>query len=72
MTELIKNNWFKLSKFLATNMTKFLALEIVTSGCVYLFVYADPAGASMIIAIGGGLKGWQNTQKPKTDNTSQL
>ena len=65
MSELIKSNWSKFNLFLQQHMTKFLSLEVVTCGCVYLFIQADPVGASMFTALGLGLKGWQNTQKKK-------
>ncbi len=70
MTKILKNNWQKFNKFLAEHMTKFLALEVVTSGCVYLFTHSDPTGSSMIIALGLGLKGWQNFEKRKEKTLS--
>lgn len=65
MTEIIKTNWDKFNRFLSAHMTKFLSLEVTTCGCVYLFTHSDPMGAGGIIALGLGLKGWQNFEKRK-------
>jgi len=70
MTEIIKTNWAKFNKFLQQHMTKFLALEVVTCGCIYLFTHADPIGAGGIIALGLGLKGWQNVEKRREKTLS--
>lgn len=65
MTQIIKSNWLRFCKFLAVHMTKFLSLEVTTSGCVYLFTHSDPFGACAVIGLGLGLKGWQNVEKRK-------